>query len=453
MHDTTERNDQAEKLNLPRTFKIGSFHVGSAFSDMLTSAVWNRVLISDLGVLATPVALLSALRYLLAPLSIWAGNRSDSHPLFGRHRTPYIWSGRALMVLGLLLTPLATLQIAEDAASLAGWVLATLAFLIYGIGTLISGSPFMALIRDRTPPSKRGQALSIAQIMLLVASVIVPGIYAAVMKHYSPEAFFRTVLIGVGLAIPFWFFSVLGEDRRAATATVTPDGEPAIGFLPLLRMIWADPRPRAFFVLLALGSICAFAQDAVLEPFGGDVFGLDVGATTRFNAFWGLGVLISMISVTVLTRRRAPHEQTPTARLGLLLTALPLALIGVAGFFKLQALLVPAIFLFGLGFGVYTVGAIGLLMAMTTDRHAGAYLGLWTVAQLVFRGVGVALGGVLRDVVLWMTGTPSIAYGSVFVLSAFGLLVCVGILARVDAPGFVAGRAPAPASALAMADV
>jgi BCD family chlorophyll transporter-like MFS transporter len=420
---------------------------------MLTSAVWNRVLISDLGVLATPVALLSALRYLLAPLSIWAGNRSDSHPLFGRHRTPYIWSGRALMVLGLLLTPLATLQIAEDAASLAGWVLATLAFLIYGIGTLISGSPFMALIRDRTPPSKRGQALSIAQIMLLVASVIVPGIYAAVMKHYSPEAFFRTVLIGVGLAIPFWFFSVLGEDRRAATATVTPDGEPAIGFLPLLRMIWADPRPRAFFVLLALGSICAFAQDAVLEPFGGDVFGLDVGATTRFNAFWGLGVLISMISVTVLTRRRAPHEQTPTARLGLLLTALPLALIGVAGFFKLQALLVPAIFLFGLGFGVYTVGAIGLLMAMTTDRHAGAYLGLWTVAQLVFRGVGVALGGVLRDVVLWMTGTPSIAYGSVFVLSAFGLLVCVGILARVDAPGFVAGRAPAPASALAMADV
>jgi hypothetical protein len=39
------------------------------------------------------------------------------------------------------------------------------------------------------------------------------------------------------------------------------------------------------------------------------------------------------------------------------------------------------------------------------------------------------------------------------VLSAFGLLVCVGILARVDAPGFVAGRAPAPASALAMADV
>ncbi len=455
MTDATESRkatEAPEKLNLPRTFKIGSFHVGSSFADMLTSAVWNRVLISDLGVLATPVALLSALRYLLAPLSIWAGNRSDSHPLFGRHRLPYIWGGRALMVVGLLLTPLATISIAADAASLLGWLIATLAFLVFGIGTLLSGSPFMALIRDRTPPSKRGQALSIAQIMLLVASVIVPGIYAALMKHYSPEAFFRTVLVGVGLAIPFWLFSVAGEDPRVSATPADPRAEPPLSFLALLRMIWADPRPRAFFMLLALGSISAFAQDAILEPFGGDVFGLDVGATTRFNAFWGLGVLISMIATTVITRRRAPHQQTPTVRLGLLLSALPMALIGLVGFFKLQALLIPAIFLFGVGFGVYTVGAIGLLMAMTTDRHAGAYLGLWTVAQLVFRGVGIALGGIMRDLVLWLTQTPNIAYASVFVLSAIGLLVCVGILARVDAPGFAAGHEPAPASALAMAD-
>lgn len=452
MHDATTRNEQTEKLNLPRTLKIGSFHIGSAFSDMLTSAVWNRVLITELGVIATPVAVLSALRYLLAPLSIWAGNRSDNHPIFGRRRVPYIWGGRAMMVVGLLLTPLATFQIAANPASMSGWILATLAFLVYGIGTLISGSPFMALIRDCTPPSKRGQALSIAQIMLLVAMVIVPGIYGALLKHYSPEAFLRTVLIGTGLAIPFWIFSVLGEERRITTSQVASNDEAALPFLELLRTIWADPRPRAFFLLLALGSVSAFAQDAILEPFGGDVFGLSVGETTRFNAFWGLGVLLSMVVTTVLTRKRAPHEQTPTARLGLLLSALPMGLIGLAGIFKLSMLLVPAIFLFGVGFGVYTVGAIGLLMAMTTDRHAGAYLGLWTVAQLVFRGVGVALGGILRDLALWITRTPHLAYSSVFILSAVGLLVCISILARVDAPGFAAGRKPAAASALAMAD-
>ncbi|NCC32859.1 MAG: MFS transporter, partial [Chloroflexia bacterium] len=357
----------SEKLNVLRTFKIGSFHIGSAFADMLTSAVWNRILISDLGIVATPVALLSALRYLLAPLSIWAGNRSDTNPIFGRHRLPYIWGGRLLMALSLLLLPVSVVLLAENTSSVAGWAVAALTFFIYGIGTLLSGSPFMALIRDRTPPSKRGQALSIAQIMLLVAMAVVPGIYGVMLRSYSPEAFFRTVLIGAGLALPFWFFSVAGEDRRVLPTTEgSSDGaaaEPAPSFLALLREIWADQRARAFFLLLALGSISAFAQDALLEPFGGDVFGMDVGETTRFNAFWGVGVLISMIVTTILTRKRAPHEQTPTARIGLMLSAVPMALIGLVAVFQLEALLIPAILLFGVGFGVYTVGAIGLLMA------------------------------------------------------------------------------------------
>jgi MFS transporter, BCD family, chlorophyll transporter len=97
--------ESPERLNLPRTFKIGSFHIGSAFADILTSAIWNRILISNMSISATPGALRSALRYLMAPLSIWAGNRSDNHPLFGRRRRPYIWGERALMVLSLLFLP------------------------------------------------------------------------------------------------------------------------------------------------------------------------------------------------------------------------------------------------------------------------------------------------------------------------------------------------------------
>ncbi|NCC36765.1 MAG: MFS transporter, partial [Chloroflexia bacterium] len=285
---------------------------------------------------------------------------------------------------------------------------------------------------------------------------VVPGIYGVMLRSYSPEAFFRTVLIGAGLALPFWFFSVLGEDRRVLPMTEGSSGgaaaEPAPSFLALLREIWADTRARAFFLLLALGSISAFAQDALLEPFGGDVFGMDVGETTRFNAFWGVGVLISMIVTTILTRKRAPHEQTSTARIGLMLTAVPMALLGLVAVFQLEALLIPAILLFGVGFGVYTVGAIGLLMAMTSDKHAGAYLGLWTVAQLVSRGVGMALGGIVFDLANLITRVPHLAYGSVFLLSAVGFVVCIGILARVDAPGFAAGRVVMQEPALAMAD-
>src|SRR5689334_22292282 len=100
-----------QRFRLLRTLKIGTFHIGSSFTDILGSAVWNRILISELGVPSTPVALLSALRYLLAPLSIWAGYRSDTRPIFGMRRLPYIWLGRAFMLVSLPLLPVATVAI------------------------------------------------------------------------------------------------------------------------------------------------------------------------------------------------------------------------------------------------------------------------------------------------------------------------------------------------------
>ena len=38
--------------------------------------------------------------------------------------------------------------------------------------------------------------------------------------------------------------------------------------------IWADPRARRYAIFLAVSAFFAFMQDAMLEPFGGDVFGL-----------------------------------------------------------------------------------------------------------------------------------------------------------------------------------
>lgn len=438
--------ERSERLHVGRTVKIGAHHVGGAFTDILLTAVWNRILISNLGLPASPVAILSALRYFLAPLSIWSGNRSDTRPVLGKHRLPYIWGGRALSILGLLLIPPATLRLAEDPASWLGWLLAALCFTLAGAGTLIAGSPYLALIRDRTAPAKRGQALAIAQIMLLVAFSLAPAIYAAVLKQYDQASLWRAVLIGVALAIPFWFFSILGEDTF--TGVATPEDAP----LPMreaMGSIWADPRARGFFIFLSLGMVSVFAQDAILEPFGGDVFALDVGATTRWNAIWGLGVLVGMVGTAIVTRRLGPPAHKGTTTLGLALTGAGLGLLAIVALLRLEAMLLPVLATFGFGFGIQTYGTINLLMAMTSDRHAGAYLGLWSLAQLVFRGVGLALGGILRDLLLLLTGSHALAYGSIFLLEAVGLAVCITLLARIDVEGFAQGRAPRPAEALA----
>ena len=96
-----------------RTVKIGTFYIGSSAVDLLVSGVWNRVMIVDLGIAAWPVALLGALRYFLAPLSLWAGHRADTHPIRGSRRLAYIWIGRALVLISLPLIPLSTGLIAN----------------------------------------------------------------------------------------------------------------------------------------------------------------------------------------------------------------------------------------------------------------------------------------------------------------------------------------------------
>jgi BCD family chlorophyll transporter-like MFS transporter len=204
----------------------------------------------------------------------------------------------------------------------------------------------------------------------------------------------------------------------------------------LLKRLWADRRARRFAIFLSLGAVASFAQDAVLEPFGGDVFAMNVEQTTRFSAYFGTGVLLLMVITAGVTRRQRPEQQTRPAVMGLSVMVVGLVLLALGGLATLRWLIIPALLVFGAGFGVYTIGGVSLLMAMTTEKEAGVYLGLWTMIQLVSRGVGIGLGGIVRDIGLALTGSPAVAYSSVFLLEAIGLTVCITLVRRLDVAGF-----------------
>lgn len=426
-----------------RSFKIGSFHIGSSLTDVALSGVWNRVMITDLGVVAWPVSLLLAVRYFLAPLAIWAGHQSDTHPIFGSRRTAYIWLGRLAMLISLPLLPLSVGLIAEGNAAL-GWLLATLSLLLYGTGTSISGAPFLALVHDSAPYERRGQAVSIVQFMLVVSFAFVPIVFARVMPDYSQALFWRLVTVAMVGAALFWVVSVAGEERRARRIGALPPTPPRDAARPSLRAtlssIWADHRTRRYALFLAASAFFAFMQDAVLEPFGGDVFGLSAGETTRFNAYWGTGVLISMAITYGVTRRRRPDQQVSTTAWGLAMLAVPVLLLSVTALRESLAMVVPVLLLFGVGFGVFTVGGTSLLMAVTTADKAASYLALWSVIQLISRGLGIAFGGVLRDLFNHLSGQIAVAYAGVFAVEALGLLAAIWLLRRVDIPGFAAAH-------------
>ncbi|MBX7254128.1 MAG: BCD family MFS transporter [Candidatus Promineofilum sp.] len=450
-------DEQQRPFTLWRGLRLSSFQIGSAMGEILITSIWNRILIINFGIPATPVALLIALRYLLSPLSLWAGNLTDNRSLFGLRRTPMIWLGRVLMVASLPFLWLSVVRLGGSTTDPWGWLFALVSSLAYGVGTLISGGPFLALVRESAPERLQGVAISMAQTVLITFFAIVGIAFSFWMRDYSLPVFGQMVLATMIISGVFWFIAIVGIERRTpppaagevATAPTTRFGE-------AMRTIWSDRRTRLFFLFLALGTLASWSHEAILEPFGADVFSLNMDVTTRFNSYWQTATVVVLVVGGILWRKRPPEAQQRITSIGLLVMALGLALLVAAALMGQRHLLEIALLVFGGGFGVYTYGGVSLMAVMSPDRHAGLYLGLWTVSNLLFKGLGTFIGGALRDLfLLQMKLAPGLSYGVVFLLQAVGLATAALLLARIDILGFArdTGRhAPVVEARVAAAD-
>ena len=439
---TTNHPDKSIQFNLGRTLRLSSFHIGSAMGDILVTSIWNRIMISNFGIPAAPVSLLIALRYLLFPVSLWAGFLSDTKPLFGLRRTPYIWLGRVMMVVSLPLLGLSLGRLELVQNDFLGWTYATMSSLLYGVGLLISGSPFLALVRDSAPKAKQGIAISMVQTALIIFFAIVGIGFSFWMQAYDERIFWQmalTTMIGGGI---LWYLSIAGVEKKLLTAQKNslppPEAGPNLAaFRQTFQKIWADRRTRGFFIFLSLATAAAWAQDAILEPFGAETFNLPVSQTTRFNAYWQGATVITLIGGAYLWRKRPPETHSGITSGGLIAMFAGMTLLAVASVSDQAHLLEVALLLFGGGFGVYTFGGLSLMAVMSSEKEAGLYLGLWTIAVTVFKGLGVFMGGAIRDLLLLNLALPaSLTYGVVFGLEALGLLAAALILAQVNVLSF-----------------
>ncbi|MCP4426304.1 MAG: BCD family MFS transporter [Chloroflexi bacterium] len=430
------------EFSLGRTLRLSSFHIGSAMGDILVTSIWNRIMISNFGIPAAPVSLLIALRYLLFPISLWAGFMSDTRPLFGLRRTPYIWAGRGMMVVSLPLLGLSLGRLELAQADVLGWTYAVVSSLLYGVGLLISGSPFLALVRDSAPRPKQGIAISMVQTALIIFFALVGIGFSFWMQAYDARVFWQmalTTMIGGGL---LWYWAIAGIEKNLLTRANLPPPAPEsrlnlADFGATFKKIWADARTRGFFIFLSLATMAAWAQDAILEPFGAETFHFPVSQTTRFNAYWQGATVVTLIGGAMLWRKRPPETHSGLTSGGLMGMFAGMALLTAAAFSGQAALIPLSLLLFGGGFGVYTFGGLSLMAVMSSDKEAGLYLGLWTIAVTVFKGLGVFLGGAIRDWLLLNLNLPAtVSYGAIFALEALGLLGAALVLYRVDVAGF-----------------
>ena len=247
----------------------------------------------------------------------------------------------------------------------------------------------------------------------------------------TPQSVTTLFLVTGALLALLWFLSLLGEEKRQSAVHDTAEQEP-LRILRDLSVVWRNRPMRFFFWFLILSMMFAFLQDTVLEPFAGQVFDMDVQTTSRFAAYWG-GTAIAGSFLSLYLARRYQSLSSGNIALGgvcvLLAAYVVFALAAVA---EIRSLITPGLILLGLGLGIWNIGALGLMMDLSPDSRAGTFLGFWTLCATFARGLGVAGGGLLRDVALMASGEFTLAYAAVFVFGALGLGVALIALGKAN---------------------
>ncbi len=438
------------KVGLLTMFRLGLFQMGLGMMSILTLGVLNRILI-DAQLLAVPATLAAgalAMYQFVAPARIWFGQRSDFRPILGYHRTGYIWIGSALFCTGSFLAVQVIWKLAES-LRLYGWTAPSyswlgalaLSFALYGLCISCSSTPFAALLVDVSDEDDRSKLVGIVWSMLMVGIVVGAVVSSRLLAGLTIDTL-QAVVNKLFMIVPATVFclaicATLGIEKkysRFTTRSTLVDREDRITLASALKVLTASRQTGLFFTFLLAMTVSLFMQQPILEPYGGEVFGMTISESTGLNAFWGMGTLIGIPATGFLIVPRLGKQRT--ARLGCMLVAICFVLVILAGFTHASPVLRAAVFLLGLSFGVTTNGAVSLMLDLTAAETAGTFIGAWGLAQALSQAFATLAGGALLDLGRRIFVDPFPAYALVFSLESLGMLVAITLLNRVSVEAF-----------------
>jgi BCD family chlorophyll transporter-like MFS transporter len=417
-------------MSLARLIRLGLRQFAAGMLSVLALGILNRVMKVEMGLDLGLVSLVIGVHYFAAPLAIPFGHRSDKKPYFGLHRTPYILAGAALSVVATIAIPFVALNLGTKSESPMAALLVALAFLLLGTGIFTAGTAYLSLVADLTPEKERGKAVAVIWSMMMVGILVGVFLGIWILKIYSPEHLVTLFLImGILVAI-LTLVAIWGMETRY---TPKPSLE-GISSRQAWKLMITGHQTRLFFFFLFSGILFLFLQNVALEPFGGDVLGMSVGQTTRFNAFQMIGVLGGMaLAGSWLSTR---YGNRVTAGLGLIMAILSFIGLGAISLSANATWVNPAILLMGLGMGLFNVGGLAIMMGMSVDGRTGMYMGAWTLAQALANGLASIGGGAIHDVALLISSSEPIAYAAVFLTEATGLIGTFFLLQRLSLAEF-----------------
>jgi len=425
------------ELPLGRLLRLALFQVSVGLAAVLLNGTLNRVLIVELDTPTWIVALMIAIPLLVAPFRALIGYRSDTHrSVLGWRRVPYIWFGTLAQFGGLAIMPFALILITRPDTFVLGVSAACLSFLLTGAGMHVTQTAGLALATDIAPDDKRPRVVALLYVMLLVGMMLAAFTIGNLLTDFTATKLVQVIQGAGALTMALNIIALWKQEARNARVTMSTEINPS--FSEIWASFTAQPNTKRLLLAIGLGAMAFAMQDALLEPYGGQILALSVGSTTALTGTWALGALVAF----AYSGKRLAAGADPLRLAGLGAVA------GIAAFlmtiFAAPLLSVPLLFagatVIGFGVGLFSVGTMIAAMGLSGSNNAGLALGAWGAVQASCAGLGIALGGLIRDGVAYFALADGLGatladratgYGTVFCLEIILLLVTMIVLGPV----------------------
>ncbi|MEO1564045.1 MAG: PucC family protein [Pseudomonadota bacterium] len=435
----------SEQQSLGQLLRLSLFQISVGMATVLLVGTLNRVMIVELGVPAYLVALMVALPVLIAPFRAFVGYRSDTYKSsIGWKRVPYIWFGSLWQFGGLAIMPFSLLVLSGDQTIGPDWIgipAAALAFIMTGIGLHMTQTAGLALAADQATEEKRPRVVALLYVMFLIGMGLSAVVIGGLLRNFTPLHLIQ-VIQGAAVVTLLLNLIALWKQEQMAPMSQAERAVPR----PEFRQAWADIASQSsvkrLMIVICLGTAAFSMQDVLLEPYGGEILGLSVAATTLLTGAWALGALVGFGFASRWLRRGV--DMFIIGARGIMIGIAAFCAVIIAEPISSALLFFTGAIGIGVGAGLFAVSTLTAAMKIPVTGAAGRGLavGAWGAAQATATGIAIALGGTIKDGIaaLALSGAfgdalnrPGTGYSVVYHIEIgllFATLIAIGPLVK-----------------------
>jgi BCD family chlorophyll transporter-like MFS transporter len=400
-----------------RIVRIGLVQACLGAMIVLMTATLNRVMVVELGLPASVPGVLVLLHFVV---QLWLRPRLG----FGADRSGrrVWWINGGVLLLALSGTAASATTLLIEQSRTLGIAVAAFVFVALGAGVSAAGTPLLAILAERVSERRRSAAAATVWLMMIAGFIVTTVTASRFLAPYSHErlvmvtASVGAVIVVVTALASYGLDNARGSAQLSAGAVNAATGR---SFGDALRGVLTEPVARAFAVFIFLSMFAYSAQDLILEPYAGLVYGLSPKDSTAISGMHQGGVLVGMLACAALAFRIGTPRHW--ASVGCAVSAVFFVALAVSPLVGSVPLLRVILLGLGVANGAFAIGAISTMMALTAnsgDASSGLRMGIFGAAQAVGTGIGQFLGALGSDVSRAIFGGVTLGYGAVFGVEA-----------------------------------